>query len=138
MPIKSLHSSSCNGGCLADRTALRSISVYVRRPDSTRSNSLRTMSVGSNRTNLLSNRRSQDPSVSRDAIKNETVGDHTQTFFARPFGRPLCLSNCGGAGQCICYTFMGNNAVASFMQGTMDLGACGLCCTDCALFLNGS
>jgi hypothetical protein len=27
------------------------------------------------------------------------------------------------------HIFMGNNAVASFMQGTMDLGACGLCCT---------
>jgi hypothetical protein len=35
------------------------------------------------------------------------------------------------------HIFMGNNAVASFMQGTMDLGACGLCCTDCALFMNG-
>jgi hypothetical protein len=35
------------------------------------------------------------------------------------------------------HIFMGNNAMASFMQGTMDLGACGLCCTDCALFLNG-
>jgi hypothetical protein len=30
---------------------------------------------------------------------------------------------------------MGNNVVASFMQGTRDLGACGLCSTDCALFL---
>jgi len=32
---------------------------------------------------------------------------------------------------------MKNNVVASLMQGTRDLGACGFCCTDFALFLNG-
>jgi hypothetical protein len=45
------------------------------------------------------------------------------------------MSNCGGAGQCRwLHIFMGNNVVASLMQGTMDLGTGGMCCTDCALF----
>jgi hypothetical protein len=35
------------------------------------------------------------------------------------------------------HRFVVDNMVASFMQGTMDLGAGGLCCIDCALFMNG-
>jgi len=31
--------------------------------------------------------------------------------------------------------FMRNNVVAPLMKGSKDLGACGLCSTDCALFL---
>jgi hypothetical protein len=52
--------------------------------------------------------------------------------------RQVGVSNYGGAGQWQwLHILMRNNAVASLMQGTMDLGACGLSCTDCALFLNG-
>jgi glutaredoxin-related protein len=34
------------------------------------------------------------------------------------------------------HRFISDNVVASFMEGTRDLGACGLCSTDCALLLN--
>ena len=30
---------------------------------------------------------------------------------------------------------LADNAVAPLMKGSKDLGACGLCSTDCALFL---